>query len=211
MNEVANQGRTVLFVSHHMTVVRELCQNAVCLEAGKIAKTGPVREVVDYYLSSTLSGQTQVFDNGRCAVTRVETLDDQGNVVSTLDAGRPWSIRMHYVLREPMVNGVTLRLTSARGPIVLDAHEFIGGGDMRAAGQYVTTYDMSQVPVAPGMYFISVNLMVHHGPINLLAPSCATMTVVGALKGYQNSVRPFDIDGFFYVQPRIVTERVRDV
>ncbi|MDP9175509.1 MAG: polysaccharide ABC transporter ATP-binding protein [Planctomycetota bacterium] len=208
MNEVASQGRTVLFVSHHMTVVRELCKNAVCLANGQVQDIGPVREVVDKYLASTLSAGTQVYDNGRCAVGLVEILDAEGNAVATVDAGAAWSIRIHYELREPMVTGASIRLTSSRGPIVIDAHEFIGGGDMRQTGRYITTYDMSGAALAPGMYFVSVFLMVHHGAVNLLANTCATMTVVGALRGYQGSIRPFDIDGFIYLQPKIETKSV---
>ena len=45
------EGRTVLFVSHNMDSVLNLCNNGIVLECGQILKEGPISECVDYYLS----------------------------------------------------------------------------------------------------------------------------------------------------------------
>jgi lipopolysaccharide transport system ATP-binding protein len=52
MNDVAHEGRTVLFVSHNMQAIRRLCERAILLEGGKLVKDGDVAEVTQYYLSS---------------------------------------------------------------------------------------------------------------------------------------------------------------
>lgn len=53
MGEVASSGRTVLFVSHNMNAVQELCNSAILLEHGNIAvQSDDVREVTSRYLSS---------------------------------------------------------------------------------------------------------------------------------------------------------------
>lgn len=44
-------GRTVLFVSHNMSAVRELCTKCILLKNGKIEKVGKTSEVIDYYLT----------------------------------------------------------------------------------------------------------------------------------------------------------------
>jgi homopolymeric O-antigen transport system ATP-binding protein len=49
MNDVMRSGRTVLFVSHAMPMVMQLCQNAVLLNEGEIKMRGPANEVVGYY------------------------------------------------------------------------------------------------------------------------------------------------------------------
>jgi lipopolysaccharide transport system ATP-binding protein len=51
MEEVMRSGRTVLFVSHAMSMVTRLCQNAVLLEKGEIARMGPAKDVVDCFVS----------------------------------------------------------------------------------------------------------------------------------------------------------------
>ncbi len=53
-----NDGRTVLFVSHNMSAVGDLCQNAFILSNGKIIKKGPTREIINLYLES--SGKTDL-------------------------------------------------------------------------------------------------------------------------------------------------------
>jgi lipopolysaccharide transport system ATP-binding protein len=64
MGEVAEQGRTVLFVSHNMTAVQRLCARAICLDQGKVVQDGPSSDVVLNYLKTTFSGQAeQVWDD----------------------------------------------------------------------------------------------------------------------------------------------------
>ena len=49
------EGRTVLFVSHNMTAVKNLCHNGVVLNNGKIDFAGRINDVIDFYLN----GQTE--------------------------------------------------------------------------------------------------------------------------------------------------------
>ena len=49
MNDVANSGRTVLFVSHNMDAVKNLCSRALLLQQGKIMYEGSVKEALEKY------------------------------------------------------------------------------------------------------------------------------------------------------------------
>ena len=56
MNEVASgQGRTVLFVSHNMNSVRQLCRSGVVLKNGMIEYLGTANDCVDFYLETNIS------------------------------------------------------------------------------------------------------------------------------------------------------------
>ena len=50
MQDVSGGGRTVLFVSHNMTAIRDLCERVIWLKSGKIAKDGNAKEIVSEYL-----------------------------------------------------------------------------------------------------------------------------------------------------------------
>jgi lipopolysaccharide transport system ATP-binding protein len=52
MGDVAREGRTVLFVSHNMTAVQNLCQRAVWLKEGRLVEDGPAGQVVSLYLKA---------------------------------------------------------------------------------------------------------------------------------------------------------------
>src|SRR6266699_2148027 len=45
-------GRTVLFVSHNMNAVRQLCSHAILLDAGQINRDGTAAQVVERYFSA---------------------------------------------------------------------------------------------------------------------------------------------------------------
>lgn len=49
MNQVASGGRTVLFVSHNLGAMLELCQTGLLLKAGRMISRGPIRDVVRDY------------------------------------------------------------------------------------------------------------------------------------------------------------------
>jgi lipopolysaccharide transport system ATP-binding protein len=51
MKEVVSGGRTVLFVSHDMKAVEELCARAIFLRNGKIVIFGDTHDVVSQYLA----------------------------------------------------------------------------------------------------------------------------------------------------------------
>lgn len=96
MGDVARTGRTVLFVSHNMAVIRTLCERGICLSGGKIIADGSIGEVVDTYLFSieqkTVQSLTERTDrHGRGTVKIVDAQitngDDSGGTM--LKAGNP--------------------------------------------------------------------------------------------------------------------------
>jgi lipopolysaccharide transport system ATP-binding protein len=48
----AKEGRTVLFVSHNMTAIKNLCTRAIFLKQGQLVNSGPAEQVVSEYLSN---------------------------------------------------------------------------------------------------------------------------------------------------------------
>jgi lipopolysaccharide transport system ATP-binding protein len=60
MGEVAESGRTVLFVSHNMSVISSLCETAILLEKGTMKERGPTGKVIDAYLNSGQEATGQI-------------------------------------------------------------------------------------------------------------------------------------------------------
>ncbi|MDR3392576.1 MAG: polysaccharide ABC transporter ATP-binding protein [Sulfuriferula sp.] len=60
MEEVGKEGRTVIFVSHSMPTVTSLCDRAILLESGTVAKIGPTSEVVMHYYTNGLSSPAMI-------------------------------------------------------------------------------------------------------------------------------------------------------
>jgi lipopolysaccharide transport system ATP-binding protein len=58
MEGVAKEGRTVVFVSHNMAAVENLCQKVVVLESGKIVFAGGNKEGIEHYFQSVAGEQS---------------------------------------------------------------------------------------------------------------------------------------------------------
>ncbi len=63
MDDVAREGRTVIFVSHNMAAIQKLCSRAVWIRKGQLAGNGAPTDVIDAYLDSLGAPTgTEVFD-----------------------------------------------------------------------------------------------------------------------------------------------------
>jgi lipopolysaccharide transport system ATP-binding protein len=68
MGDVAQTGRTIVFVRHNITAMRRLTSRAIWLEGGQIADTGPAANLIDHYLQkSAESNLESVWEEGRTA------------------------------------------------------------------------------------------------------------------------------------------------
>ncbi|MDP1801066.1 MAG: ABC transporter ATP-binding protein [Bacteroidota bacterium] len=61
MNEVSKSGRTILFVSHNMSAIAQLCTKSVLLIDGKVKQTGKTEEIISAYVNLTSSNSEGLF------------------------------------------------------------------------------------------------------------------------------------------------------
>jgi len=92
MNEASKSGKTVLFVSHNMGAVRELCTEALLLESGKIKKKGSVHEVIDLYYGTnkTINNNNNV---NSIIIKNIKLLNYQKQQSNNLKFGEPFYIK----------------------------------------------------------------------------------------------------------------------
>lgn len=62
MEDVAKQGRTVLFVSHNMLAVKSLCTTGILISQGVIIQSGTAQDIVDFYQNLTSPKGEIIFD-----------------------------------------------------------------------------------------------------------------------------------------------------
>lgn len=68
MGDITGQGRTVLFVSHQMNAIQELCSECIWLEQGRLVQRGAPSEVVASYLGSGMSNTVWAALEGQSAL-----------------------------------------------------------------------------------------------------------------------------------------------
>jgi lipopolysaccharide transport system ATP-binding protein len=121
MGEVAEHGRTVLFVSHNMAAVRSLCHRAVLLQGGEKLMEGTASKVVDRYLQGgmTRSAEAVFADpasapgNDKARLAAVRILDESGNLADNVDIESSLTLEVEYrVLAPGTVLNVSISLFS---------------------------------------------------------------------------------------------------
>jgi len=107
MQDLYEQGRTVLFCSHDMTSIRQLCTRALMLEAGRVELEGTPADVTRRYeqSSSSVSDSTGAAERLNPPPTyhlrRVELRDASGRVTDTFEAGDTMEIHLWSSGRAP--------------------------------------------------------------------------------------------------------------
>ena len=109
IGELKSQGVTILFVSHDLEAVRNLCTSAIWLENGVIQESGTTDRVIDSYLNNVtvltearLSRERPTRNNenrwgsGEVEITEVGFLDGQGGERRTFKTGEKMVIRLRY-------------------------------------------------------------------------------------------------------------------
>jgi len=103
MEDVAKEGRTVLFVSHNMHAASNLCQRAILLQNGRITDQGPARLVIEQYLSSGADHCAKVEWNFQQALGdesvklhSISVLDEEGQITYDGFTGRPIILQIEF-------------------------------------------------------------------------------------------------------------------
>lgn len=171
MNDVANQGRTVLFVSHNMSAILRLTQEAILMQKGQLVKRAPTPEAVDFYLAS---GQAQAGERLWQAeeipaaaapfqplALRVRNL--RGAVSDSFRSTEPITLEMEYHLSAPITGlRVGIYLSTVRGEYVftsfdVDSPDLYEQFSTRPAGRYVSRCHLPADLLNEGRYILGVN------------------------------------------------------
>ena len=105
MEEFGNSGRTVIFVSHNMQAVAQLCDRAILLEGGRLVREGPSEEVVAYHLQTSAgAGSTRTWSADEAPgddlvrLRSVRIVDEDGDSVDYVDVRRPVGIELAFTV-----------------------------------------------------------------------------------------------------------------
>jgi lipopolysaccharide transport system ATP-binding protein len=130
MEDMSASGRTVIFVSHQMQSVAQLCERVIWLDKGSVVDDGPSSDVVARYLQSGYGGSSssRVWpdllsapgdDLVRLRSVRVVQDDD---VAAAADVRRPVGIEIAFtVLRDGEPVFPKIKLVDQRGDVAFNA------------------------------------------------------------------------------------------
>lgn len=135
MNEVGTEGRTVLFVSHNVSAIKQLCSTCVWLDNGAVREIGPTEVVTDAYMlsgSSGLGSEVALPDDPEklAQLTKMRLLNHDGVVTHKFDCDKPVGIELNIQVRKqlPGLYGY-IGIFKPDGTQVLVSDSFDAGAD----------------------------------------------------------------------------------
>ncbi|HEY9620472.1 MAG TPA: ABC transporter ATP-binding protein [Crinalium sp.] len=160
MQDVTQSGRTVIFVSHNMAAVRQLCNSAILLQKGQLTFAGTGEQVVSRYLSSATPTDKNVRRISSHGIELIDAVlyDADGAETSSLVFDRDYRLQITLHGHEPLMHsGVVVRIFDSVGTLVssiCSTEEGIAPFPLR--NTIDVNFDLPRIPLFPGQYRASV-------------------------------------------------------
>ena len=168
MEGLRNIGRTVLFVSHNLAAVENLCSRGIWIDSGKIQMDGGAKEVIMAYMGSFAGEQVSGSDlsetqnrsgNGAIRYTRLEYLSPDGTPCSIIRSGDALVLRFHYhsekTVRDPSFG---FRLFTEMGTLITETNHLLHGIHIPKVepGDGNVELEIDSLNLVPGRYSLSL-------------------------------------------------------
>jgi lipopolysaccharide transport system ATP-binding protein len=181
MKDVARGNRTVLFVSHNMAAIENLCERTILIEGGTIAADGPSREVIERYIGSLVQDSDQPLLErtdrrglGRITVTDIEFRDENGRRLESAVTGQRVLIRVHYRNWDDVQlrNGkITLLVKRNEQTYFILSSALCREEPLELARSGHVDFCIPELPLVQGLYYLGI--VIQTGPDYQDAVDCA--------------------------------------
>ena len=166
MKDVAEEGRTVLFVSHNMESVSNLCTEAILLKQGVLHKKGETDNIIQYYLNEIQNFDRQYINknqevNTPIVIRKVELTDQNSECSNIFDFDEDFHVNITFEIMGPQMGlSVSFALVSANETVVMASalhdnnHHFVNNPPQR--GLYTASALIPGKMFNSGSYYIRV-------------------------------------------------------
>ena len=175
IREFRKAGTTLLIVSHDKQAIQNICDRAILLDAGRLAKEGEPEVVMDFYNARLADRQNQKVvqrarDDGRvetmsgtgeATVTDIALLNDKGERVEVVDVGAPVTLQVSAAVHAPIPRLVIGYMIKDRlGQAMFGTNTDYMEKPLRdlAAGERATFLFHFTASLGPGSYSVAVAL-----------------------------------------------------
>jgi lipopolysaccharide transport system ATP-binding protein len=167
IDQMRQDGVTLLFVSHDSAAIRKLCARAIWLESGELMADGPTDTVVQRYLNHSWSAEegkvrvtddAQCWGSGRVRIIGVQLLDEDGSEKQVFEMGESLTIASHYRAIGRVDNPIFgLAIHRSDGTHITGPNtRFENVGIPYIEGEGEVSYRIDDLPLLEGVYAVSV-------------------------------------------------------
>lgn len=160
MGDVTKAGRTVLFVSHNMGAINQLCPKAVLLRHGVVVTMGDTQQVINEYLQGQESGldEAHLDVKGSGKITSIRVEDSQGVSRTDFGVGEDFVVKFTADVPDYVRKTVAgLEVSSLDGQKLLNLRSDGQGVIFESAqrlGSTMFSVKIPGLPLYPGVYSV---------------------------------------------------------
>lgn len=166
------EGRTVLFVSHNMTAVKNLCKTGVILKNGKLDYSGDIVSTIERYLSNqedrsniAIADIKERSGNGTLRFTDIEITDTNDNQKESFEVGDPIKIKVYFEgsewLKNAPMSRIDIGINNMMDYQILWMSTYMFNDKLDSSKGYVQFY-IPRLPLNDGVYNINLYSEVNH-------------------------------------------------
>jgi len=167
MEDVAHEGRTVLFVSHNMAAINAICEKSILLQSGTIRQIGSSADIVSLYLQSDVNKGNEIkwicgIGDETFRLFRVCLKNIFGYMSNQINIQEPFYIEFEFEVGDGAEDiRLGFRIISSEGCIVLTSED----GDYldvskREPGRYIISAIIPENFLNSGLYYVTVGAHV---------------------------------------------------
>lgn len=160
MDDVAKQGRTVLFVSHNMSAVMELCSRVLVLEKGTLVFDGEVAAGVETYFSQNAE-DFEPAELTAHAPLRVNSVKINGGAADSVKSSDNFDVGLQLVGKNIRNPAMYLIIENVSGQTIL--HKRINSREVGVEvlnGEYELKVSLPALWLSPGVYSLYFKFIV---------------------------------------------------
>jgi lipopolysaccharide transport system ATP-binding protein len=189
MSDLRGGGRTVLFVSHNMAAIENLCPRVIWIDDGQVRQDGPCHEVLKAYLSTFATvdkggSDLRNLDNrrgtGEVRFTSIEFLDTERQPKNVVCSGDKLVVRCHYHADMEIAGPhFGFELATELGTQITDLSTWATGLDIPQlpAGDGFIELEIDFLNLLPDRYYVSLWIEAV-GPISYdILNRCAALDI----------------------------------
>jgi len=197
MEDVASEGRTVLFVSHNMSAIANLCRSAILLENGQLVSRGDIGPIINEYLKiggfeSARSGNWNRNGTGEAQFTTVRLLDSDGAPRETFGMGETIEVDIEtqfFSSLSVIYMSVDIKRAETGLQILhLTSEDSQFNPEIISAGAHRFRVEMPNCWLYPGSYKISLSLEAQNSRTDYIQDALSFSIIKS---GDTKRVRPF--------------------
>jgi lipopolysaccharide transport system ATP-binding protein len=176
IRQFRKEGTTLLLVSHDKQAIQSVCDRAILLDGGRLAREGRPEEIMDYYnamiaerendtvrLNELAEGKVQtVSGTGEATVSDIVLLDETGAQVEVVDVGSPVTLEVRVKVNAPiprMVLGYMIKDRLGQAMYGTNTHLKALPLDNVAAGEEVVYRFAFPMNLGPGTYSVATAIV----------------------------------------------------